>query len=151
MSAMVLDVMKTRFEMFFRNAKHTRELILQIADTRGVAESILDLTPGKTRDTRGRKQDLLVQMRRRVSRDSDVVQIFKSNTSSFQTISNRLGRKPCRVLEPIEALFLSRGNQPPILDDRRRGIAVISIDTKDKHPFFYPFNLWLNITSAIAR
>ena len=40
---MMLDVMKTRAQLFFRNAKHARELILHIAYFHGVTEPVFGL------------------------------------------------------------------------------------------------------------
>ena len=62
MCAMMFDVMETSAQLFFRNVKNARELILEVAHFRGITESILDL-PSVTRDAHRGKQDLLVQVR----------------------------------------------------------------------------------------
>ena len=59
---MVFDVVKARAQLFFRDAEHAREFILEVAHLRSIAESILDL-PGVTRNAHRGKQDLLVQVR----------------------------------------------------------------------------------------
>src|SRR5215217_4040798 len=56
MCAMVFDVVKPCAHLFFRHAKHARELILKIAHPRSVAESIFHLTASKTRNARRREQ-----------------------------------------------------------------------------------------------
>src|SRR2546425_4636429 len=45
------------------------------------------------RRSRRRKQDFLVQVRRRIARDADVLDFFDADTGSFQTIPHRLRRK----------------------------------------------------------
>src|SRR5215213_6426777 len=60
--AVVFDVVKPRTQTFFRDAEHARQFILQVAHSRGVAEPILDLMSCETRDARGGKQDLFVQV-----------------------------------------------------------------------------------------
>src|ERR1043165_2826090 len=129
MGAMMLDVVKTRAQLLFRHTKHTREFVFQIPHSCRVAESILNLRSCETRNTRRCKEYFLVQMRRWISGDSDVVQIIEPNACLFKTVTNRLLGKSGRMLEAIEALFFSRGDQAAILDDRRRRIPVISVDS----------------------
>jgi hypothetical protein len=44
MRAMVFDVVKARAQLFLLHAKHARQLVLQIAHLRSVADSIFNLT-----------------------------------------------------------------------------------------------------------
>ena len=113
---MMFDVMKLRAQLFFRNTKHARQFILQVTHFRGIAESILDLMTGKSRNACGGKQDLLVQVRRGIARDTNVVQFFKPNSRRFETVTNRLLWKARRVLEAIEALFFRGGDQLAIFE-----------------------------------
>ena len=130
---MMLDVVKARAQLFFRDAKHARKLILHVAYFRGVPESILDLMTRQLRNPCGGKQDLLVQVCGWIARDSNVVQIFNTDAGGLETVSNRLRRKARRVLEPVEALLFDRSDQLPIADNRRRRIAVIRINTENIH------------------
>src|SRR6185369_3820168 len=118
MCTMVFDVVKARAQVLLRHVEHTRELIFEIANLRRVAETVFDLSSGKRRDTRSCEKDLLVQVGRWITRDSDVVQILNTDAGLFQAILNRLFWKTGRVLVAVEALFLGRGNQPPIANDR---------------------------------
>src|SRR4030095_6454694 len=105
MCAMMLDVMKARAQLFLRNAKHAREFILHVTDFRGVSESIFGLTR-QFRNPCGCKQDLLVQVRRRISRDPNMVQFFNTDAGGMETVANRLLRKVRGVLEPVETFLL---------------------------------------------
>src|SRR5262245_37970401 len=103
-----------------------RQFVLEIANLRGVTESILNLVEDAfTRDTRSSKQYFFMQMRRRITRDPDMVQLLRTNSCSLEAISNRMARKTRGVLEPVEALFLGRRDQLPIANKRRRSVAVI--------------------------
>ena len=42
--------------------------------------------------------------------------------------------KSRRIFHAVETLFLDRGDQLPIRNDRRRGIAVIRVDSQNVHP-----------------
>src|SRR5258708_183319 len=42
---------------------------------------------------RGRKQNLLVQVRRRIARDADLIHVLDADSGSVQTIAHRLRRK----------------------------------------------------------
>src|SRR5215217_5383651 len=68
MRAMMFDIVKTRAQTLLRHAKHARELILEISALRRIAESILNLTARKGCNARGREEDLLVQVRRRIAK-----------------------------------------------------------------------------------
>src|SRR6185369_7489071 len=129
MCTMVFDVVKARAQVLLRHVEHTRELIFEIANLRRVAETVFDLSSGKRRDTRRCEKDLLVQVRRWITGDPDVVQILSTDAGLFQAISNRLFGKTGRVLVSIEALFLSRGNQPSIANERGGRVTVICIDS----------------------
>src|SRR5262249_7827748 len=118
-----------------RDAEHTRDFVLEIANFCGIPESILDLTEDSlARNARGGKQDLLVQMRRRIARDPYVVQLLRPNAGRLKTIFDSLSRKPRGVLEPIKPLLLRGRDQFPVASNRRGGIAVISVNTENVHP-----------------
>jgi len=128
---MVFDVMKLRLQISFRNAESTRELVFHVAHSRRVREPILCLA--KHSETRSRVQDLLVQVRRRIARDANVVHLFEPHACRFETVANRLLGKTRAMLDAIEALFLSRGDQSTVFDDCRRSIAVVRVDSENVH------------------
>ena len=99
----------------------------------GVTESILDLRSLQTRDTSGRVENFLVQVRRWIARDADVVHLFEPHAGRFETVTNCLLGEARAVLDAIETLFLRRGDQSAVLDDCRRSIAVIRVDSENVH------------------
>src|SRR6266498_3662693 len=84
-----------------------------------------------------REQNLLVQVRRRIARDADVIDFFNPNSRRPQTILDRLRGKTRTMLDAIEPLFFDRGNQLTIADDRRGRITVISIYAENDHVSFW--------------
>src|SRR5690349_14702007 len=128
MGAMMLDVVKSCAQTFFRDTKRPRELILEVSHSRSIAEPVLDLL--KTR-ARGGIQDLLVQVGRRIARDTNMVQIFQGNPRRIETVTYRLRRKSSRMFAAIEAFFLSRSDQMSIFNKGRRRIPVVPIYAKN--------------------
>jgi len=51
----------------------------------------------------------------------------------LQAVANRLYRKACGVLHPIEAFFFYGGNQLPITNHGRRSVPVIGVNPKNIH------------------
>src|SRR5438128_328470 len=78
------------------------------------------------RSRRG-EQDLLVQVRRRIARDADVIYAGDIDSRGFQAIADRFGRKARAVLDSIEPLFFNGCDQLSVLDDRRRRITVVCV------------------------
>ena len=72
-----------------------------------------------------------MKMRRRISRNADVIDLVNSDPSGFETITNRLCRETRAVLDAIEAFFLDGSYDSAILDDGCRRIAVICIDSEN--------------------
>src|SRR5258706_5040233 len=80
-----------------------------------------------------RSQDLLMQMRRRIPRDADVLDLFDVDSRRAQTVLDRLRGKAGAVLYTIEALLFSGGNKLTVFDHRRRRIPAICMESKDIH------------------
>src|SRR3954447_14318756 len=74
-----------------------------------------------------------MQVRRRITRDPNVVQILNTDPRFVETETDRLLRETSRVLEPVEALLFGRSDQPPIANERRRRIPVICINPQYVH------------------
>ena len=129
---MVFDVVKARAQALFRDAKYACEFVLQIAHFRGITDTVFDLSR-LCDDASSSKQDLLVQVCRRVAGDTDVVKVGERDTSRLQTVSDGLRRKTGGVFEAIETLFFNSGDQSTIFSDGRRSISVISIYTEYIH------------------
>src|SRR5690242_9215178 len=89
---------------------------------------------GKPRDACRREQDLLVQVRRRIARDSDVVQIFETDAGCIQTVANRLFGKAGGMFEAIETLLLGRSDEPAITHNGGGSVTVIRINPQNIHP-----------------
>lgn len=117
MRQVMFDVVKLRAQVSPGNVEHTRQFIPEIADFCGVGESILGLA--KNAEARSRVQYLLVQVRRRIPRDADVVHLFDAHARLLQTVTNRLLGKAGAVLDAIEPFFFDRGDQSAVFDDCR--------------------------------
>ena len=128
---MMFDVVKLRAELSFGNAEQAREFVFQIAHLRGIRQPIFRL-PKHTQTRRG-VQDLLVQVRRRIARDADMVHVLEPHARFSQTVTNRLLGETGAMLDAIETLFFRRGDQSAVFDDCRCSIAVIRVDAEDVH------------------
>ena len=58
-----------------------------------------------------------------------------------QAIADGRRRKPRRVLHAVKAFFFDGGDQAAVRNDRRGGIAVVGIDSKDVHPEWFSLPL----------
>ena len=74
-----------------------------------------------------------MQVRRRVARDADVVDVFEAYGGFIETVTNGLLRETGAVLDAIETFFFDRGDQSAVFDDCRCSIAVIRVDAEDVH------------------
>ena len=72
-------------------------------------------------------------MRRGIARDTDVVHLFEPQPRRIETITNRLLGETGAMFDAIETLFFDRGDQSAVLDDCRRSIAVIRVDSENVH------------------
>lgn len=127
----MFDIVKLRAQVSFRDSKGTREFVLHVAHSPCVRETIFRLA--KHTETRSCVQDFLVQMRRRIARDADMVHIFQPHVRRCETVTDGLLGKARAVFDAIEALFLGRGDQSAVFDDCRRSIAVICVDSENVH------------------
>src|SRR2546428_12270519 len=75
----------------------------------------------------------ILQVRARISRNTYVIEVVRGDTASLETVANRLGRKPGKVLDPTEALFFGRGDELPISDEACRRAAVVGVDSENVH------------------
>jgi hypothetical protein len=51
------------------------------------------------------------------------VHVLRADAGFVQTVADRADGKLVRVLQPVVALFLERGNDPSVADDRRRRVV----------------------------
>ena len=58
----------------------------------------------------------------------------KRDARCVQAIADRRRGKSRRVFHAVKAFFFDGGDQAAIADDRRGGVAVIGVDSKDVHP-----------------
>ncbi len=131
MCQMMFDIVELRAQVSFRDAEDTCEIDFHVTHFRSVRETILRLT--KHAETRRCVQNLLVQVRRRIARDADVVHVLESHAGGIEAVTDRLFGKTRAVLDAIEALFFGGGDQSAVFDDCRRSIAVIRVDSEDVH------------------
>jgi len=87
----------------------------------------------KTRHSKG-VQELRPEARPGIARNSDVVDFAERDAGGVQAVPDRRRRESRRVLYAVKAFFFYRGEQAAVRDDRRGGIAVVGIDSKDVHP-----------------
>src|SRR5215813_11519876 len=160
---MMLDVMKLSFQTFARNIQRAGKFVSQVPHLRSIAQAIFYLTenarsaiavPANVRSVfdgnssncrlfprrghlfcsaAGSKQDFLVQVRRWVSRNADVIDGFNPDAGGLQAVTNRFSRKAGAMFEAIEALFFSRSDQFAITDNRRRRITMIGVYSENDH------------------
>ena len=128
---MMFDVVKLRAQVSFRNSEGTCELVFHVTHSRSVRETILRLA--KHTWTRSRVENLLMQVRRRIARDADVVHVLEPYVRCFETVTDRLLGETRAMFDAIEALFLGGGDQSAVFDDCRRSIAVIRVDSENVH------------------
>lgn len=114
---MMFDVVKLRAQVSFRYVEDARKLVFQIANFGSVRESILGLP--KHSQARGCIQDLLVQVRRGIARDPDVVQVLERYAGFLEAITDRLLGETRAMLEAIETLLFGGGDQSAVFDDCR--------------------------------
>ena len=109
-------------------------MLAHAADLRHVGEPVEDeLREG--RSLLDGKEHLLVQVRLRIARDGDVRNLFGPHARHLEHRPRRERRKPGAVLAAIEPLLLDGRNQPAVLDENRRGIAVERVEPEDyDHP-----------------
>ena len=62
-----------------------------------------------------------------------MVHVFESHARGFQTVTDRLLGETGAMFDAIEALLFDRGDQSAVLDDCRRSIAVIRVDSENVH------------------
>ena len=112
-----------------RGCAYTGELAFAPSPCLPVSPSPCDLS----RRTPGREQDLFVYMRRRITRDADVFDVFNGNAGSLQAVTDGLSGKAGAVLLAIEALLFNGGNKLAVSNQRRRRVTVKCVDAEDDH------------------
>ena len=78
-------------------------------------------------------EDLVQQVRLCVPADRDVIDILDVRTDGRQAVLNGLPRKPRPVLDTLEAFLLHCGCEHAVDENRRGGVAVVGVDSKDDH------------------
>lgn len=147
--AVVLDVVELRPEAALRDAELTGQVVLQVAHLRGVGEPVADgaeqaaavlrLHAGTVaarqtlRGARRGVQNLLVQVRRRVARDADVVDVLDRDARGLQAVADRLHGKAGAVLEAVETLLLGGSDELSVAHNGGGGVAVIGVNPQYDH------------------
>ena len=69
----------------------------------------------------------------RVAIDRDVIDVLERDAAFAQTVIDRLSGQARPMFDPAKTLFLGRGDELAVLDQTRRGIAVVSVKAEDPH------------------
>lgn len=80
--------------------------------------------------------ELLSEMGSAVLVKRDMIDAGKRRSGFLKAPGNRLRGKPRPVLDAPEALFFGSRQQSPVDNQRRRGIAVKSVDAQNNHATF---------------
>ena len=63
--------------------------------------------------------------------DGHCIDVGQLEACLVEAIPNRFGRKARPVLDAPEALLLHRGDEPSVVQERRRDVAVVRVDAED--------------------
>src|SRR5262249_13585136 len=70
-----------------------------------------------------------------VACDGDVVELLRAQPRLGEAPGSRGGREPGGVVNARDPLLLRCGHEPPVDDNRRRGVAVVGVEPEDRrHP-----------------
>src|SRR6187399_2700213 len=131
MRGMMLDPMHGRLPRAGLEAKRVRDRLGNRADFAVVGGAVADHAAAWPIPQR--KQRLAPEMRLRVARDPDVVDLVGSDAGHFQAGSNRLRRKTRDVLDPAEPLFFDGGDELTVADQDRGDVSVVRVDAENIH------------------
>ena len=97
----------------------------------GVPTLLLDIPPRELTPDEQKKGLTLEspQVRGRIARDANVVDVFDRYSGFRQTIAQRRRWKSGAMLHAIKALFFGRRHDAPVFDQCRRSVTVICVDT----------------------
>ena len=126
----VLHVVELGAEGIGGNVEGARQLLAQVAHLGGVGQPGGDHArqAGEPRD---REQDLLVQVRRGIARNADVVEFGSGYAGGLEAVADGQGGKARAMLLAIEPFLFCGGHQLAIVHDRRRCVPVVSINSQD--------------------
>jgi hypothetical protein len=125
---MVLDVVHLGGEPF--DAERLRERRPDVAHLGGVLEPLLEVARrGAVAD---RPHELAAEVRARVARDRDVVDVLRLQAGVVEAPAGGESREPGAVLDAVEPLFLGGGDELTIHDEGRGGVAVVRVEAEDR-------------------
>ena len=122
----VLDAVKLRANAFRGDPERAGDVLAHSGETLHHAQTV----QRKSRHA-GSEAQLGAKPRPRVARNGDVVDLGKLCARSVQAELHGARRQARRVFHAIEPLFLHGRNQPPVNDNRRRGVGVICVDRQE--------------------
>ena len=112
------------------------QFLTQIADFGGIGKPSGNQA-GKPRKARDREQEFLVEVRRRVTRDADVVEFGWCDAGRIEAIADRQGGKTRAMFLAIESFFFRSSDQLAIANNRSRRIPVVGIDSQNVQTHSY--------------
>src|SRR5205085_7041008 len=111
------------------DAERPRERRPHVAHLRRVLEPRLQVAGARA--VADRPQELAAEVRLRVARDGDVVEVARLEAGVGETPRSRELREAGAVLDAVEALLLGRRDKLAVDDERRRRVAVERVQTQD--------------------
>ena len=86
-----------------------------------------------------RKCRLAPQVRPRIARDSDVVDVAAGHAGHLQAAANGAGRKSRDVLDPPESFLFDGGDEHALAKENGGDVPVIGVDSENVHEFGWLF------------
>src|SRR4051812_9303305 len=101
-----------------------------VAHLRGVLQPLLQVPRART--VPDRAQELLADVRARIARDRDVVEVGRGEPRVVEAPLRGEIREARTVLDAIEALLLGGGDELAVDYERRGGVAVEGVEAEDR-------------------
>src|SRR3990167_7750309 len=145
MSQVVLDIVPGGAKSLGIDLEGLGDLGLWVADLQHVAEAVSDERRGRA--LAERVQDLVENVRARVPAERHVIALLNFRVRRFKTVLDRLPREAGPVLHPLEAFLLSGGHELAVDEDRRGGVSVVGINSKNDHGKTSISEIWRNVSN----
>src|SRR5262245_41907282 len=144
---MVLDPVHDRSPVAGTEAERLGQRVWNRPDATIIGRPIADQSTRRAM-SQG-EQDLSREMRARIARHADVIDVGGRDAGHVQARLNRLMRKPGDMLDAAEAFLFDGCDELAVAHDDRRHVAVIGVDTENVHGIERSGYL-VNLTSRVA-
>ncbi len=129
MGDVVLDVVELRAQRGGLDSERGRGVLLDVADLRRVAKPLHHVARGGARQDRA--HDLGADVRARIAPDGHVVELAGREPGVREAPPDGELGEAGAVLDAVEPLFLDRVHELAVDDERRRRVAVESVQSED--------------------